>query len=80
MKEILFELKDSKERPLITVRTNGLTSFYRYAEMDKKDRELILKFFTAVKKKDKLCEAEKDKTIKDIEAFLNYETDDDFCG
>lgn len=78
--DIIFQVDDSKSRPLITVRNNGLASFYRYAEMEKEDRHVILKYFSSLKQRGYLSEGFENKTEQDIEDYLDFKTDEDFCG
>ena len=77
---IIFQVNDSKSRPIITIRDNGLASFYRYAEMQKEDRNVILKYFSSLRQHGYLSEGFENKTEKDIEDYLDFKTDEDFCG
>ena len=80
MSDVVFQLDDSKGRPLITGRDNGLTSFYRYADMDEESKDVVLKFFAALNKQGQLAETSDNKKIDDIAAYLDYKTEEDFCG
>lgn len=78
--EILLKLEDKKKRPLMVFRSNGLVSFYRYSEMEEKDKENIIEVFATLKEKGVLLDESEELTAESIMAYLNYETDEDFCG
>ena len=78
--DVIFRVDDYKSRPIITVRENGLASFYRYADMQEDEKHLIIQYFQEIKKQGHLSESQKGKTAGDIEDYLNFKTDDDFCG
>ncbi len=78
--EIIFRVNDHKERPIITIRENGQASFYRYADMEPQEKDVILRYFSVLKNQGHLSEDENGQTINDIKAYLDYETGQDFCG
>ncbi|MCK9435475.1 MAG: hypothetical protein M0R32_11910 [Candidatus Cloacimonetes bacterium] len=78
--EIFFEMQDEKGRPLMAFRSNGLISFYRYLGMSPEDKDDILRMFSVLKKKGLLLGDSEEQTESSVLAYLNYETDEDFCG
>lgn len=80
MNEILLEIQDGKKRPLMVFRSNGLISFYRYAEMTEADKDNILRMFSVLKEKGLLKGNTEEQTVESVAAYLDYKMDEDFCG
>lgn len=76
----LFTLNDKKGRPIIVLRSNGLVSFYRYPDVSDEDKKIAIEIFASMKEKGVLLDESEGLTQESIMAYLNYETDEDFCG
>lgn len=78
--DLLVQINDSKNRPMITVRSNGMTSFYRYPDLLPSEKESIVKFFESLKKDEVILQGSEGTDIQNIAAYLDYSVDEDFCG
>ncbi len=80
--DIIFAIEDSKRRPIVAIRSNGLASFYRYPDMSAEEKDVVLKYFSALKEHNHLSAAFAEKGVEDIADYLDFKsgTGDDFCG
>jgi hypothetical protein len=69
----MLDVRDHLDRPLLMVRDNGHSVFYRYVDMAKAERDFLLEFF------DRTSSSEF-ATKQQLEDFLDFKNDRKPCG
>ena len=77
MKENIFYAEDVRGRPLVVHRPSGSFAIYRYKDMSENERKFVIEYFCCFSSDKFLNKEEKKKSAED---FLDYKTEEDFCG
>lgn len=74
---VLARVIDRRGRPLYAVKTNGRVVYYRYHDMSAGEREIILRFFHAIRDLGMANEIDEEASLLD---FLDFKNDVKICG